>query len=180
MTISPHHLGGYQLCLYDHELYGSNDRDRLDPHIDQLKTATAVMALKGASQKSHGFAFLWKDHNHGNYAPYSITILNLAPFQSLERFFHSYREAETEIPKTTKRFIELAKEYSIEGHSGSLDQITDFGTKFLENICSPQAEAYFTWDCLKDFMLENSDYGSGLVEFHSWGIFSELLSEKTC
>ena len=102
--------------------------------------------------------------------------MNVAPFQFLERFFHLCDEVE--IPKTTKRFMELAQKFSIEGHGGSLSQITDFGTQFLDKICSAYPEGYLTWDYLRDFMLQNSNDVSGLVEFHSWGIFSELLVER--
>ena len=174
LMISPRHLGGYQLCLYDNELYTGGNRDRLDQYLEQLKTATAAMALKGSSNKSHGFAFLWKDHQYANLTPYNITILNLAPFQSLERFFHLHDEGEIVIPKITKKLIKIVREGTPIGHGESLNQIKDFGEQYLENICSPQVEGFLTWDYLRDYMLKKPD----LIEFQSWGVFSELLSEK--
>lgn len=88
--ICPQHLGGYQLCLYDNELYKpEHDKNRLDSHIEQMKTALEMIAIKGYSHKSHGFAFLWKDHWELSLAPYSITVLNFAPFNSVERLFHN-------------------------------------------------------------------------------------------
>lgn len=174
LMICDRHLGGYQLCLYDDELYSGGSRDRLDQHLEQLKTAIFAMAVKGNSQKNHGFAFLWKDHRPMSLAPYSITILNFAPFQSLERFFQGQSAEDIEISEMTNRFISIVSEFSPIGHGESLEQIVDYGERYLKDICSPRVEAFMHWDNLKSFMLQSSD----LIEFHSWGVFSELLADK--
>ncbi|MBL0627949.1 hypothetical protein [Aeromonas jandaei] len=173
LMISERHLGGYQLCLYDDLLYAEGSRDRLDQHIEQFKTAIFAMASKGNSQKNHGFAFLWKDHRPISLSPYSITILNFAPFQSLERYLHSMDGGYC-IPEITRRLIKIAVEYDPIGHGQSLNQIVDYGERFLKGVCSPCAEGFANWDVLKSIMLENST----LIEFHPWGVFSELLSDK--
>ncbi len=173
LMICERHLGGYQLCLYDDLLYSGGSRDRLDQHIEQFKTAIFAMASKGNAQKNHGFAFLWKDHRSISLAPYSITILNFAPLQSLERFLHGIDD-DFYIPEITQRLINIAAEYDPIGHGQSLDQIVDYGERFLKKICSPRAEGFTNWDVLKSIMLEQST----LIEFHPWGIFSELLSDK--
>ena len=167
--LSSKHLGGYQICLYDYELYKGCSRDRLDICLEPFKAATAAMATKGSMLKNHGFAFLWKDHRP-NFAPYSITLINVAPFQSLERYVHSSQK----IPKIAKKFIQVAQEIPLEGHCASLDEIADSGMVFLKKFCSPQPEGYLTWDYHKDFLSRQSE----LIEFHAWGMFNDLLLNR--
>lgn len=172
LKLSEEQLGGYQICLYDYGLYGNkNDRTRLDTNIEQMKTAISFMSIKGNSQKNHGFAFLWKDNWELSIAPYSITVLNFAPFQSLERLFHDENFEPNEI---TKRFIHIIKEYSPTGQGQSLDEIADTGIKFLEDFCEPRMESFTTWGSLKETMLNRCE----LISFHGWGIFAELFSDK--
>ncbi len=174
LMICDRHLGGYQLCLYDNALYSGGSRDRLDQHIEQLRTSIYAMAAKGNSQNNHGFAFLWKDHRSISLAPYSITILNFAPFQSLERFFQGQSPNDIEIPEMTTRFINIVSEFGPIGHGQSLEQIVNYGERYLKNICSPRPEGFMHWNNLRDIMLESST----LIEFHAWGVFSELLADK--
>nr|WP_315173163.1 hypothetical protein [uncultured Flavobacterium sp.] len=172
LKLSSEHLGGYQICLYDYNLYSDKkDRTRYDPYIEQMKTAIASMTSKGNAQKNHGFAFLWKDHRDLSLAPYSITILNFAPFNSLERLFHDENFEPNEM---VERFINIVKEYSPEGHGNSLEQIFNTGEKFLVDFCNPRVEGFTTWNSLRDIMIQNST----LISFNSWGIFAELFSEK--
>jgi hypothetical protein len=168
LKLSSQHLGGYQICMYD---YSSKDKDRLDPFLEQMKTAMAAITSKGNSQKNHGFAFLWKDHWDLSIAPYSITILNFAPFNSLERLLHNEDFEPNEI---TERFFNIVKEYSPEGHGKSLDEISASADKFLNAFCRPRTEGFTTWDSLKGSMINSST----LISFNSWGIFDELFSEK--
>lgn len=172
LKLSNQHLGGYQICLYDNNLYKDRtNRTRLDPFIEQMKTAIAIMSSKGNSQKNHGFAFLWKDNWEVSLAPYSITILNFAAFKSLERLFH---DDDFEPKEMTDRFINIIKEYAPEGHGNSLDEIYNSGERFLTDFCSPRREGFTTWDYLRETMIKRCS----LISFHSWGIFSELFSEK--
>jgi hypothetical protein len=168
LKLSSQHLGGYQICMYD---YSSKDRDRLDPFLEQMKTAMTAITSKGNSQKNHGFAFLWKDHWESSIAPYSITILNFAPFNSLERLLHNEDFKPNEM---VERFFNIVKKYAPEGHGKSLDEISASGEKFLNDFCSPTTEGFTTWDSLKDSMINRST----LISFNSWGIFDELFSEK--
>jgi hypothetical protein len=71
-----------------------------------MRAALSVMATEGNRQKGHGFAFLWKDHWELSLAPYSISIFNMAPFQSLERFLHEIEVLE-DLSDIQKRFINL-------------------------------------------------------------------------
>jgi len=172
LKLSPKHLGGYNLCLYDYNLYKEPSyRTRLDPYIEQMKTAISAIESKGNSQKNYGFAFLWKDKHPLSLAPYSITILNLAPFQSLERLFH---DVDYKITEITKRFINLRSYYGPVGHGESLNVMTNYGKRFLEGFCEPRVEGFLTWDYLKRIMIPRCD----LISFHSWGIFGELFSDK--
>ena len=163
--LSEKHLGGYQLCLYD---YSKSD---FEIHLNQMKSALSAMAAKGNSQKNHGFAFLWKDHWELSIAPYSITILNFAPFNSLERLFQEENFHPNEM---TEKFIKIISDFCPEGHGQSLEQITEVGSLFLEDFSSPRAEGFTTWKFLKSTMLERATIKS----FRAWGIFEELLSEK--
>ncbi|NOU19121.1 MAG: hypothetical protein HOO91_16310 [Bacteroidales bacterium] len=172
LKLSDKHLGGYQLCLYDDSLYKDREnRNRLDPFIEQMKTALSAIATKGYSQKNHGFAFLWKDNWKSSLAPYSITILNFAPFQSIERLFH---DENYEINDITEKFIKIIVDYAPIGHGESLSEITDAGISFLDNFCSPRMEGFSTWADLKELMKHRCD----LKAFKCWGIFDELFSNK--
>lgn len=165
------HLGGFHICLYDNELYGNNpDRNRLDSNIEQMKTAINAMAIKGNSQRTHGFAFLWKDNWEMSLAPYMITVANFAPYKSIERLFH---DESIELNDIVYEFVNIIKDYDPMGHGQSLSSITDAGEAFLNSFCSPRPEGFHTWDVLKENMLGRSD----LISFHAWGVFGEIFSE---
>lgn len=105
--ISDRHIGGYHICLYDKGRYPENpELTRLDKHIEQMKCALQQMAQQGNTLKSHGFAFLWKDKCPESLAPYMITTANIAPIQSVERFF---KVQDTECAGILERFVELRK-----------------------------------------------------------------------
>lgn len=172
LKLGNEHLGGYQICLYDDNLYSDpENRDRLDPYLKQMKTAMTAMASKGNSQKNHGFAFLWKDNWTLSLAPYSITIINFAPFQSFERHFHNEDFQPNGI---TERFIQIIKDHDPTGHGNSLQAITSQGESFLENFCTPRTEGFHTWDILSEIMLRRCN----LISFQSWGVFEEVYTEK--
>ena len=167
------HIGGYQLCLYDNNLYAEpNNRTRLDPFIDQMKTALSAMASKGNSQKSHGFAFLWKDAWSLSLAPYSISIFNFAPFQSFERHFHNEN---FEPNDTARKFINVIKEHDPAGHGESLLTITSTGKSFLKNFCSPSIEGFLNWSHLSEIMLRRCN---PLISFRCWGTFEDIFFDK--
>lgn len=166
------HLGGYQICLYDDNLYKEpENRTRLAPYVKQMRTALAAMASKGNSQRNHGFAFLWKDNWELSLAPYSITIINFAPFQSFERHFHN---EEFEPNDISNKFIDIIKEHDPMGHGNSLQAISTQAEKFLEHFCTPRSEGYHEWYTLRDIMLSRCE----LVSFQAWGAFEEIHAEK--
>jgi hypothetical protein len=170
LKLSDRHLGGYQLCLYDDNLYHDpTNRTRLDPYLKQMRTALSAITTKGYIQKSHGFAFLWKDNWINSLAPYSITILNFAPFQSIERMFH---DDNYKVDSITEKFINILVEHDPLGHGESLMAITKAGNEFLKGFCSPRTEGFMTWHDLKSIMNGRGD----LKAFKCWGIFDELYS----
>lgn len=167
--MSERHIGGYQLCLYDHSLYGENpDRTRLDNHLEQMNAALQSMAVQGNSLNSHGFAFLWRDNWEQSLAPYSITMVNAAPFQSIERFFHLEELPSSEM---LNRFLKIIGEYDPQGHSDSLSKITKAGRRLLDSFCAPRMEGFTDWGTLRDIMLPRGE----LVAFIGWGIFGEVF-----
>lgn len=173
LKLSIEHLGGYQICLYDDYLNTKQrNRQRLDQYVEQMKTAMTAMATKGDSQKTHGFAFLWKDNFELSIAPYSITIINFAPFQSFERHFHNEEFAPNEI---AKKFIEIIQEHDPIGHGASLDAIRLQGQLFLENFCRPVPEGFEKWEILRQAMDDRCEL---LISFQCWGVFRELYSDK--
>lgn len=173
LKISPQHLGGYQICLYDYGR-GSN---RLDPYLPQMRTALSAIAVKGNLTGNHGFGFLWKDCWKETCAPYSITILNVAAFNRLDRFILDLPEDE-ELSDMENRFLRLVGEFSPEGHGSSLAELTREANMFLEGFCSPQPEGFTTWPALFEVMDDRAEY----VSFFAWGFFGkrhlELLKNE--
>jgi hypothetical protein len=173
LKLSVEHLGGYHICLYDDHLNtNERNRQRLDQYVEQMKTAMTAMASKGNSQKTHGFAFLWKDNFELSGAPYNITLINFAPFQSFERHFHNNDFVPNKI---AKGFIEIIKEHDPIGHGMSLDAITSQGQLFLNNFCSPKPEVFEKWGILRETM---DDRCEQLISFRCWGVFEEIYSDK--
>ncbi|MBU2622165.1 MAG: hypothetical protein KKD92_07605 [Proteobacteria bacterium] len=172
--ISDKHITGYQLCLYDYGLYKENpDKNRLDKYIPQMKAALSIMSTEGNRQNGHGFAFLWRDLWERSLAPYSISIFNFGPFQSIERFFHN-SESLVDITEMQKRFINLIQEQDPSGHGNSLSKITSSGERFLKNICEPRPEGFTNWLALKEIMLSRAQ----LLGFQGWGLFGHLFNER--
>ncbi|MFZ8767662.1 hypothetical protein LCE44_25535 [Vibrio harveyi] len=169
-SISERHLAGYQLCLYDNNLYDRNaDKSRLDSHIEQMNTAIQVMSSEGHRQRSNGFAFLWKDHLEISLAPYSISIFNIAPFKSIERFLHEV-DSVNDLTEMKKRFLKLTQWRAPTGHGDALQSVADSGVPFLNKFCSPCLEGFHDWVEYKPMMLERAE----LLSFHCWGIFEEM------
>lgn len=178
LRIAAQHVGGYQLCLYDQELYSKNpDRARLDQYLPQMRSAMAAMSAKGNLAGNHGFAFLWKDLWSNSLAPYSMTILNVAAFNRLDRFLIELPDGEA-LTDMQERFLRLASGYTPEGHGQSLNELAQESERFLEGFCSPRPEGFMTWPALLYSMENRAEY----VSFSAWGFFGErhldLLQEK--
>lgn len=172
--ISSKHITGYQLCLYDDERYKKDgDRQRLDKYLPQMEAALNAMAIEGEAQNGNGFAFLWKENNDQSLSPYNISVFNLAPFQSIERFLHEVKDLD-ELSVMQKRFVNLVQSHGILGHGKSLINLTQSGSKFLEKICKPRMEGFVTWQILSEIMLDRGI----LVAFKGWGTFGKIFNEK--
>jgi len=175
LKLSAEYLWGFQICLYDDELYRGGDRRRTDQYLQQMHAAIRAMATRGNALKNHGFAFLWKDTSN-SLSPYNITVINIAAFYTLEKFFHN---EDYEPGALMKKLIhEVIQEHDPMGDSQSIMSITDYGIEFFKNFCSPVREGFLRWKNLRNSMLQHSE----LISFHSWGFFEEqfyrrLLSE---
>ncbi len=169
--ISEQHVAGYQICLYDDELYSElHDRSRLDSCIDQFRAAMSTLATSGNRLCSNGFAFLWKDRWSESLAPYSITVLHLAPFSSLERFLHT----EKDLPPVVQRLIQLVASEDPSGTGDSLWKVAASGMRLLESVCSPRCEGYSDWRSHRSILDQRADN----IAFVGWGIFGDALCEQ--
>lgn len=178
LKLATQHMGGFQLCLHDNDIDSRNpDRTRLEQYMPQMRSAMSAMAAKGNLAGNHGFAFLWKDHWELTLAPYSITILNVAAFNRLDRFLIDLPQGEN-LSDMQERFLRLVTEHSPEGHGQSLNELTDEAERFLKGFCSPRPEGFTTWPALLHIMDARAEY----VSFAAWGFFGErhldLLQEK--
>lgn len=182
--IPKEYLCGYQICLYDDELYNKNvnlekRKAYFNERINQMKAALSIMATEGERQGSHGFAFLWKDNklvpNGFSLCPYNITIMNIAPFESIERFFHNITDI-SQLSDIQKKWFTLIKELAPTGHSHTLFSITSLGQKFLSSFCNPHTEGYSNWQAHSIIMFENDR--ADLVAFSGWGIFQSIFNDK--
>lgn len=165
------HLGGFHICLYDMGLYSGGDPERLSGHMQQMLTAMRYIASKGNSQGNNGFAFFWKNMHPNSIAPYMITIVNIAPFLTLERFL---KVSEVEAGSVLDRFIDICVEHDPRGHGASIGEQLTSAIGFLETICRPQPEGFLGWRNLKEFMIE---YGE-LLAFQSWGFFESAYFDR--
>lgn len=169
-SVSPHHLGGYQVCLYDEELQeGSSNRHRLDTHIQQMKTSLQILAATGNAHNGNGFAFLWRDCWAQTLAPYSITVLNLSPFYSVEQ--HQSLD-EHSPPFLIEQLLRIALDDSPTGHSNAIDEVIERGLEMLKSFCEPRCEGYFDWNSHLEIIRLRAD----LLAFSSWGIFRDSFT----
>lgn len=167
--ISDREIGGYQLCLYDDELYGdSPNRERLTPHVDRMRTALQAMAAKGNALRGHGFAFLWKDRWEQSLAPYSITLVNSAPFQGVTRFLVNGQDL-AKPNRIQSELLKILREFNPEGHGQTLSTLTSVARASLKSICSPQMEGFCDWQTLRGIMIPRAE----LISFAGWGSFGE-------
>lgn len=170
--LSPRHLMGYQICLYDNRLYSfSVSPNDMDKRINVLRYALQVMASTGSKINSNGFAILWKDLNPSTLSPYNITLVNIAPMNSLERFFHS----ESSLPgKIGSELFDIMKESACSsGYGPALEAIYKSAEPILETFSSPTKEGHSDWVDQKYFMRGPSQ----LMEFHAWGAIQSLYSD---
>jgi hypothetical protein len=172
VLLSDEHLGGFNVSLYDMELYSGGPRERISAYIEQMQTATKYIAAKGRAQSNNGFAFLWKNERTETLAPYFITVVNVAPFKMLERFVRTLPiEDDCMLDRIIKNVV---IEYFPEGHGASIGEQYKDSLKFLGTFCSAQPEGFHSWPALKEFMTNFST----LISFEAWGIFEKALYEE--
>lgn len=164
------HLGGYNISLYDDELYSPQaDRARLETALEVFKVAIQAMAVAGNGLKSHGFAILWRDTWKRSLAPYSIVAVVFAPFQSIERFVRL-----GEVSPTVERFIKVVSDYAPEGHGNTLTEITEACVEIVEKVCSPRVEGFGTWDIIRKILGDRPEN----LAFAGWGLFGQAALEE--
>ncbi|MBX9899960.1 MAG: hypothetical protein K2Y28_04165 [Burkholderiaceae bacterium] len=156
-------VGGYQICLYN---YIKNVD--LTQHENQLRAAIQLMANEGSRQRSHGFAYLWRDHACFSLAPYSITCMNIAPFVFTEEMLN---EDEVANAPFFNKFYNVVHDFHPEGHGETLREISEIGSRFVENICDPRYEGFFPWDRHRMIMQSRAEK----IAFVGWGIFGDLF-----
>jgi len=170
--VPPEYLGGYQICLYDDELYHDRtDRSRLDKYEQQFRTALDCMASTGSRINSHGFAFLWRDKWQHSLAPWSITVINFAPFQTVERFLH---DKDGLRPLLFDKLHEVIVEYSPEGHGNALAEVANSANPFLSAVCKPRYEGFSTWRSHQEILNQRAD----MVAFVAWGRFEKSYFDR--
>jgi len=171
--ISSKHITGYVVCMYNYEGCGQQqDINRLDEFLPQMKSALSVMATEGERLQSSGFAFLWKNYSPQGMSPYFISMANLSPFSSIERFMHEIDDID-ELSNIQKRFVDLVASKGLLGHGAALNNIYSSGERFLHKICRPRIEALQTWEVLQHYMYERGD----LIAFKGWGMFGDMFNE---
>lgn len=171
--ISEEHLGGYHICLYDYSQYQvPRPVSKLPQNLQLIKASISAMSTKGEKMNTHGFTFL----SEGNIlSPYFITLVNAAPFKSIERILHSDDiKSYSDLPLIEKKILDTYLEYSPEGHGSSLNSLYGAASLLLDNICSPIPEGFTSWGYLKNHILENYKP----IYFDSWGVFKELAIKK--
>lgn len=170
------HLAGYHICLYDDTQQTENPSEtKLHNYLDLMIESMNAIATKGEKINGHGFAFLSKEIIGYGLSPYYISMVNIAPFKSIERILHLEDfDGYDNLPEIIKKYINIYTEYDPDGHGGCLDTLTDTGNKILENICTPRVEGYTTWSEIKSAMMTHWQP----KYFVSWGIFNELMMEE--
>lgn len=161
--LTPRQVGGYQICLY-----GYQKNSDFAEHENQFRAALQQMASDGNRLRSHGFAYLWRDHESFSLAPYSIACMNVAPFVFAEEVFN-----QNEVAGLTffNKFHQVIRESSPIGHGETLREISENCRRFLQNVCNPSFEGFLTWDYHRLDMHGRAEK----IAFVGWGIFGDLF-----
>lgn len=161
--LSPNSFSGYQLCLYGNGIYSSGSIADLERHFEQIRSSFYRIVNRSSRLHSNGFAFLWRDHRPGSVAAYSITIVDINPFEN-----NLYETCD--VKGVAHELQSVLDEYEATGNTFSLFEIMEDGNFYLKSICNAWPEGSANWIFLKENMLESSD----LLEFRCWGIVSEI------
>ncbi|MGV2844550.1 hypothetical protein ACE1OG_11830 [Aeromonas hydrophila] len=165
--LTPESFSGHQLCLYGNSACSGGKVDDLELHIEQIRSAFYRMVNKSSSLHSHGFAFLWRDFRQYSVAAYSITIVDINPYEN-----NLYDTCEEK--GIANILQEVLYEYEASGNTFSSFEIMNDGDFYLKSICNPWPEGYSNWGVLREYMLEHSD----LIEFRCWGVVAEIYEHE--
>lgn len=166
-TFEKDNFGGYQICLYDEDLFYGRGEGRLNNHIPQMKSALQIMAAKGNALRAHGCAFLWKDHSYSSLAPYSILLLNVACFDIADKLLtkKKYREWGA----IDHGVFNVIRDYNPTGHSKSHHEIFETSLGYLKTFCKPRQEGYGKLSGLNETMKDRAE----LISFSCWGFLAD-------
>ena len=156
-----------QYCIYGKGIHQGDPIEELDKHILQVKASFERIIRKSQQKNSHGFAFLWKDLRNGTLARYSVTFVDINPF---EKFHRQTIEIENDFSEKLYRCI---SEWGASGMTGTAIESMRSGGYFLDSIANPAPEGAHSWEILKEFMLERSK----LISFKPFGIIADLYEE---
>jgi len=180
LQFSSDHLSGYHICLYDNSQYARQNvrkPTKLHSQIEVIKSTLSRMASEGEKENGHGFLILTKENKIGGYglAPYMITLVNVAPFSSIERYFHDENiKTYEDLPMIGQKFYGIYTYFQPNGMGTSTSKIFNSGKRYLKEICRPTIESINTWRTLK---LEIHSKRNEAIYFESWGIFKEKTTE---
>ncbi|KGD62192.1 hypothetical protein T9A_00483 [Alcanivorax jadensis T9] len=160
-------FSGMQYCIYGKGIHQGDPIEELDKHILQVKASFERIIRKSQQKNSHGFAFLWKDLRNGTLARYSVTFVDINPF---EKFHRQTIEIENDFSEKLYRCI---SEWGASGMTGTAIESMRSGGYFLDSIANPAPEGAHSWEILKEFMLERSK----LISFKPFGIIADLYEE---
>jgi len=166
-TFNRHSFSGMQYCIYGKGINSGEVIDSLDNHIERVKSAFERIIRKSQQNNSHGFAFLWKDLREGSLARYSVTFVDINPF---EKYHEDVVEIESDFHE---RLYRCLSEHEVTGITGTtLDSMRN-GDYFLDGIANPSPESSLPWEDLKGYMIEASE----LIAFKSWGVIADFYEE---
>lgn len=171
-TFGLDHLRGYHVCLYDYSQYSENRTPtKLHSQIDVIKSSLSRMASEGEKGNSHGFLILSKEIAGFGLAPYMITLVNVAPLSSIERYFHSDDiKSHEDLPFIGQKLYDIYTYHEPLGLGANTSKIYRSGKEYLKKICTPEIESLNTWSVLRQ---EINNIRTEAIYFESWGMFKE-------
>lgn len=176
LTFGERHLHGYHICLYDHSQYEINPQPtQQHSQLAVIKSAISQMVAEGEKANSHGFIILSKEVLGYGLAPYMLTLVNAAPFSSIERYFHSKEIKNiSDLPLIGRKFYDIYTYHEPLGLGSNTSKIFNSGRKYLKKICQPDIESLNPWSILKE---EVYSFRTEAIYFDSWGVFKEKTME---
>ncbi|WP_217555983.1 hypothetical protein [Vibrio metschnikovii] len=160
-------FSGYQLCLYGNTIYSGGKVSDLENHIEQIRSSFYRIVNRSSVLHSHGFAFLWRDFRKHSVSAYSITIVDINPFE--KKLYETCQEK-----GIANELQEVLYDNEATGNTYSLFEIMNESDFYLRSICSSWPEGSSSWSNLKEYMIESAE----LIEFRCWGVVSEIYESE--